>query len=189
MEKTSTHLSEELVHQFSSIKDILAMPSSPPASRDVVRTAIVPVTLSGADYRRAHALTTLPQVCETKRSTGYMQSGKLSTTPASTTSEHSPSPIPREEHTLYAHTTEAIGYDLYEAIKTSRTNHKNGMRMGSLGERRTLGRCRSQRALAGGCELNTSPTSRSGGEDLAPVLALANVEDPANHTKLVSPEF
>ncbi|MHB8289258.1 MAG: transposase [Acidimicrobiales bacterium] len=33
---------------------MVAIPSSPPTSREVVRTAIVPVTLSGSDYRRAH---------------------------------------------------------------------------------------------------------------------------------------
>ncbi|MHB8288113.1 MAG: hypothetical protein ACYDEY_02540 [Acidimicrobiales bacterium] len=33
---------------------MVAIPSSSPASREVVRTSIVPVTLSGADYRRAH---------------------------------------------------------------------------------------------------------------------------------------
>ncbi|MDA8399100.1 MAG: hypothetical protein M0008_03485 [Actinomycetota bacterium] len=35
---------------------MVAITSSPPASREVVRTSIVPVTLSGADYRRAHDL-------------------------------------------------------------------------------------------------------------------------------------
>ncbi|MHB8289381.1 MAG: hypothetical protein ACYDEY_09125, partial [Acidimicrobiales bacterium] len=53
-DKTSTRLSPELLHPWSSIEHILALPSSPPTSREVVRTAIVPVTLSGADYRRAH---------------------------------------------------------------------------------------------------------------------------------------
>ncbi|MHB8289877.1 MAG: hypothetical protein ACYDEY_11685, partial [Acidimicrobiales bacterium] len=33
---------------------MVAIPSSPPTSREVIRTAIVPVTLSGANYRRAH---------------------------------------------------------------------------------------------------------------------------------------
>ncbi|MHB8289342.1 MAG: hypothetical protein ACYDEY_08930 [Acidimicrobiales bacterium] len=39
--------------------------------------------------------------------------------------------IPRERRPLHAHTTEAIGYDPYEAIKTSRTNRKNDMRVRS----------------------------------------------------------
>ena len=37
--------------------------------------------------------------------------------------------LPREERPLHAHTTEITAHDLYEAIKASRENRKNGMRV------------------------------------------------------------
>ena len=37
--------------------------------------------------------------------------------------------LPAETRPLHAHTTEAIAYDLHEAIRTSRTNRSNGMKV------------------------------------------------------------
>ena len=129
--KTSTHVSEKLLHPWSSIDQMVAIPSSPPASRDVVRTAIVPVTLSGADYRRAHDAHHIAAGLWDQAVDWVHGEWKAKHNPGKYDIRAFLISIPREQRPLHAHTTEAIGYDLYEAIKTSRTNRKNGMRVRS----------------------------------------------------------
>ncbi len=129
--KTSTHVSEKLLHPWSSIDQMVAIPSSPPASRDVVRTAIVPVTLSGADYRRAHDAHHIAAGLWDQAVDWVHGEWKVKHNPGKYDIRAFLTSIPREQRPLHAHTTEAIGYDLYEAIKTSRTNRKNGMRVRS----------------------------------------------------------
>ncbi len=45
--------------------------------------------------------------------------------------QHFLTALPLENRPLHAHTTEIIAHDLYEAIRTSRTNRKNGMKVRS----------------------------------------------------------
>ncbi|MDA8400314.1 MAG: hypothetical protein M0008_09785 [Actinomycetota bacterium] len=130
-EKPHAHPSEELFHPLSSVEHILAIPSSPPASREVVRTAIVPVTLSGADYRRAHDAHHIAAGLWNQAVDWVHGEWKAKHNPSKYDIRAFLTSIPREQRPLHAHTTEAIGYDLYEAIKTSRTNRKNGMRVRS----------------------------------------------------------
>ncbi|MHB8457943.1 MAG: hypothetical protein ACYDBS_09690, partial [Acidimicrobiales bacterium] len=93
----------------------------------VTRTAICPVILSGVDYRRAH---------DAHHVAGGLWDQAVDWVHAKWDAGRSPgkwdiqsclTAIPREERPLHAHSTEAIAHDLYEAIKTSRANRKNGM--------------------------------------------------------------
>ncbi|MHB8289682.1 MAG: RNA-guided endonuclease InsQ/TnpB family protein [Acidimicrobiales bacterium] len=100
------------------------------------RTAIIPVTLSGADYRRAHdahhiaaglwdqAVDRVHGEWKAKRSPGKYDIQSFLTS------------LPREQRPLCAHTTEAIAHDLHEAIKTARTNSSNAMKVRFLRQKK-----------------------------------------------------
>ncbi len=130
-DKTSTHLSEELLHPWSSIEHMVAIPSSPPASREVVRTAIVPVTLSGGDYRRAHDAHHVAAGLWDQGVDWVHGEWKVKHNPGKYDIRAFLTSLPREQRPLCAQTTEAIAHDLHEAIKTSRTNRKNGIKVRS----------------------------------------------------------
>ena len=96
-------------------------------SVDTIRTAIVSIDLSGADYRRAH------DACHVA---GGLWNRAVDWVHSEWKNERSPGKydiqsflifIAPQDRPLHAHTTEIIAHDLYEAIKTSRTNRKNAM--------------------------------------------------------------
>ncbi len=93
------------------------------------RTAIIPVTLSGASYRLAH---------DSCHSAALLWNQGVDWVHAQWKAERSPSKydiqsflnsLPLQDRPLHTHTTEIIAHDLDEAIATSRTNHKNGMKV------------------------------------------------------------
>lgn len=96
------------------------------------RTAVVYVTLTGADYRLAHgachtaallwdlAVDWVHAQWEQGRNPDKYEIRKFLTS------------LPRQQRPLYSHTTEAIAYDLHEAIETSRTNRQNGVNYPAL---------------------------------------------------------
>ena len=187
--KANAHLSEELLHPWSSIKHILAIPSSPPTSRDVVRTAILPVTLSGVDYRRAH---------DAHHIAAGLWDQELDWVHGEWKAKHNPrkydiraflTSIPREQRPpLHAHTTEAIGYDLYEAIKTSRTNRKNGMRVRSLWRKKNYRPLSFSKHFGWSVRSDNKLNLSLGRAIPGIVLALPNLEDSVR-AELASPEL
>ena len=94
-----------------------------------IRTAICPVTLSGADYRRAHDSCYLAAKLWNQAVDWVHAEWHSGRSPGKYDIRAFLTSLPRGDRPLHAHTTEAIGYDLYEAIKTSRTNRKNGMKL------------------------------------------------------------
>ena len=116
-------------HSFTMGMDEPREASAEQAALHTCRSAKVPVTLSGHDYRRAHdachsaaglwnqAVDWVHAEWRGGRSPGKYDIRKLLTT------------MSASERPLHAHSTEAIAYDLHEAIKTSRTNRKNGMKV------------------------------------------------------------
>ena len=88
----------------------------------------IPIRLLGADYRRAH------EACHTA---GLLWNLAVDWVHDQWKQELSPSgpdiqgfltALPRQDRPLHSNTTEIIAHDLSEAIKTSRTNRKNGMK-------------------------------------------------------------
>ena len=167
---------------------MVAIPSSPPASREVVRTAIVPVMLSGADYRRAH---------DAHHIAAGLWDQAVDWVHAEWKAKHNPSKydiraflpsIPREQRTLHAHTTEAIGYDLYEAIKTSRTNRKNGMSVRSPWRKKNYRPLSFSKHFGWRIRPDNKLNLSLGRGRPGIVLALPNVEDPVG-AELVSPDL
>ena len=94
---------------------------------DSVRTAIIPVTLSGSDYRRAHEAAHHSAILWNRAVDWVHSEWKNKRSPGKYDIQHFLTSLAPEERPLHAHTTESIAHDLYEAIKTSRTNRKNGM--------------------------------------------------------------
>ena len=93
---------------------MVAIPGSLPARCEPVRTAIVPVMLSGADYGRAH---------DAHHIAAGLWGEAVDWVHAEWKAKHNPgkygiraflSSLPREQRLLHVHTTEAIGYGLYE---------------------------------------------------------------------------
>ena len=167
---------------------MVAIPSSPPASREVVRTAIVPVMLSGADYRRAH---------DAHHIAAGLWDQAVDWVHAEWKAKHNPSKydiraflisIPREQRPLHAHTTEAIGYDLYEAIKTSRTNRKNGMSVRSPWRKKNYRPLSFSKHFGWRIRPDNKLNLSLGRGRPGIVLALPNVEDPVG-AELVSPDL
>jgi putative transposase len=167
---------------------MVAIPSSPPTSREVIRTAIVPVTLSGANYRQAH---------DAHHIAAGLWGEALNWVHAEWKAKHNPSKydirafltsIPREQRPLHAHTTEAIGYDLYEAIKTSRTNRMNGMRVRSPWRKKNYRPLSFSKSYGWRVRCDHKLNLSLGRGRPGIVLALPNVEDPVTG-RLVSPEL
>ena len=96
---------------------------------ECVRTSIIPVTLSGSDYRRAHEGAHCSAVLWNQAVDWVHSEWKSKRSPGKYDIRAFLTSLAPEERPLHAHTTEAIAYDLYEAITTSRTNRKNGMRV------------------------------------------------------------
>ncbi|MHB8264143.1 MAG: RNA-guided endonuclease InsQ/TnpB family protein [Acidimicrobiales bacterium] len=96
-----------------------------------IRTAVYPVTLNGADYRRTH------DACHTvallwNRAVDWVHvEWKAGHSPRKYEIQSFLTSIPLGMRPLHAHTTEIIAHDLYEAITTSRTNRKNAIKVRS----------------------------------------------------------
>ena len=94
----------------------------------VTRTAICPVTLSEVDYRRAHAAHHLAAGLWDQAVYWVHGEWNLARNPGKYDIGAFLTSIPREDRPLHAHSTEAIAYDIYEAIKTSRVNRSHGIK-------------------------------------------------------------
>ncbi|MHB8290312.1 MAG: nuclease/transposase family protein, partial [Acidimicrobiales bacterium] len=167
---------------------MVAIPSSPPASREVVRTAIVPVTLSGADYRRAHDAHHIAAGLWDQEVDWVHGEWKAKHNPGKYDIRAFLTSIPREQRPLHAHTTEAIGYDLYEAIKTSRTNRKNGMRVRPPWRKKNYRPLSFSKHFGWRVRPDRKLNLSLGRAIPGIVLTLPNVEDPATG-ELVYPEL
>jgi putative transposase len=98
-------------------------------TRSEVRTAIVPVMLSGATYRLAHDSAHAAALLWNRAVDWVHSEWKEGRSPGKYDIQSFLTSLPREERPLHAHTTEMIAHDLYEAIETSRTNRGNGMKV------------------------------------------------------------
>ena len=94
---------------------------------DTMRTAIVPVTLSGSDYRRAHDSAHRAAMLWNQAVDWVHREWKNKRSPRKYDIQSFLTSIARQDRPLHAHTTEIIAHDLHEAITTYRTNRKNGM--------------------------------------------------------------
>lgn len=95
--------------------------------RPELRTATVVVSLTGASYRLAHdAAHQLAQLWNTAVDWVHAQWREDRSPDKKAIRKHLTS-LPRTERPFHAHSTEAVAYDLFEAIETFRTNRANGM--------------------------------------------------------------
>ena len=93
------------------------------------RTAIVPVTLSGANYRLVHDACHSAALLWNQAVDFVHAQWKAKRSPNKYDIQSFLNSLPLQDRPLHAHTTEIIAHDLDEAIATSRTNHKNGMKV------------------------------------------------------------
>ncbi|MDA8400513.1 MAG: transposase [Actinomycetota bacterium] len=144
-----------------------------------IRTAIVAFPLSGADYRRAHDAHHLAAGPWNQAVDWVHAEWKAKHNPGKYDIRAFLTSFSREQRPLHAHTTEAIGYDLNEVIRTSRTNRKNGMKV------RAPWRKKNYRPLSfsAGSGWRVRPDGTLGlslGRGRPPIVgALPNVEDSA----------
>jgi hypothetical protein len=94
-----------------------------------IRTAIYPITLSGANYRRTHDACHQAALLWNQAVDWVHSKWKAGCNPGKYDIQSFLTSLPPENRLLHAHTTEAIAHDLYEAIKTSRINRQNGMKV------------------------------------------------------------
>jgi putative transposase len=94
-----------------------------------IRTAIYPITLSGADYRRTHDACHQAALLWNQAVNWIHTEWQTGRRPGKYDIQSFLTSLPPENRPLHAHTTEAIAHDLYEAIKTSRINRQNGMKV------------------------------------------------------------
>jgi len=94
----------------------------------VTRAAICPVTLSGVDYRRAHDAHHLAAGLWDQAVEWVHGEWNAARNPGKDDIRAFLTSIPLEDRPLHAHSTEAIAYDIHEAIKTSRVNQSHGMK-------------------------------------------------------------
>ncbi len=95
------------------------------------RTAIVPVTLSGANYRLAHDSCHSAALLWNQGVDFVHTQWKANRSPNKYDIQSFLNSLPLQDRQLHAHTTETIAHDLSEVITTSRTNNKNGMKVRS----------------------------------------------------------
>lgn len=108
---------EQLIHRCNTMGAV--------AKVQAIRTGVVPVTLSGADYLGS-TMSAKAQLCfGTKLQTGHVGSGKMASARIITTSSRisHPSLAKRPPH---GHTSEIVAHDLREVIRASSTNRKIG---------------------------------------------------------------
>ncbi|MHB8319118.1 MAG: hypothetical protein ACYDEP_07825 [Acidimicrobiales bacterium] len=83
------------------------------------RTAICPVTLTGADYRRIHDTCHQAALLWDRAVDWVHAEWKTGGNPDKYEIQSFLTSIPEEDRPLHAHTTEILAHDLYDAIKTS----------------------------------------------------------------------
>ena len=98
---------------------------------ETTRTAVIPVSLSAADYRRAHEACHISAQLWNQATDFVHTRWKEHKDPSKYEIQHFLTALPEEYRPLHAHTTEIIAHDLGEAIKTSRANRKKGMKVRS----------------------------------------------------------
>ena len=100
-------------------------------SRSEYRTAIVHVTLTGASYRLAHDSCHTAALLWNQAVDFVHGEWKAKRSPSKYAIQAHLNSLDRQDRPLHAHSTEIIAHDLHEAITTSRTNRKNGMKVRS----------------------------------------------------------
>ncbi len=95
------------------------------------RTAIVPISLSGASYRLAHDSCYSAALLWNQAVDFVQGEWKAKRSPSKYDIQRFLNSLDRQERPLHAHTTETIAHDLHEAITTSRTNRMQGMKIRS----------------------------------------------------------
>jgi putative transposase len=99
------------------------------ATIQTTRTAVVYVTLSGADYRLAHDASHTAALLWDRAVDWVHDEWRQGRSPGKYDIQNFLTSLPRQERPLHSHTTETISHDLHEAIETSRTNKSNGMKV------------------------------------------------------------
>jgi putative transposase len=94
-----------------------------------IRVAVFPLTLTGADYRRAHEACHQAALLWNRAVNWVHGEWKAGNNPEKYEIQSFLTSVPQDERPLHAHTTKIIAHDLYEAIETFRTNRKNGMKV------------------------------------------------------------
>ena len=95
------------------------------------RTAIVHVTLTGASYRLAHDSCHAAALLW-NQAVGFVHGEwKAKRSPSKYDIQAHLNSLDRQDRPLHAHSTEIIAHDLHEAIKTSHSNRKNGIKVRS----------------------------------------------------------
>ncbi len=94
-----------------------------------MRTAVVAVTLPGSDYRRAHDSAHAAALLWNQVVGWVHAEWRGGRSPGKYDVQSFITSINPEDRPLHAHTTEMIAHDLHDAIKASRTNRKNGMKV------------------------------------------------------------
>ena len=97
------------------------------ALMDTMRTAIVPVTLSGSNYRRAHDAAHHSAILWNQAVDWLHCEWNSGRSPGKYDIQSFLTSIAPQDRPLHAHTTEIIAHDLHEAVMTYRTNCKNGV--------------------------------------------------------------
>jgi hypothetical protein len=111
-------------------------------------TAIISVTLSGSIYRRAHDPAQSTAILW-NQAIDWVHSGR---SPGISDIQKFLTSLPRDERPLHAHSTISIAKDLHEAITTSRTNRKNGIKARAPWRKKnSTGRSPSLGTSAGRC--------------------------------------
>ena len=125
-----------------------------PANRTVsksaeYRTAIVHVTLTEASYRLAHDSCHAAALLWNQSVDFVHGEWKAKRSPSKYDIQAHLISLDRQNRPLHAHSTEIIAHDLHEAITTSRTNRKNGMKVRSPWLRRSTDLYLFQKTMAG----------------------------------------
>ena len=89
----------------------------------------MPVTLAGASYRLAHDACHRAALLWNQAVDWVHAEWETGGQPGRYDIQSFLNSLPRQDRPLHAHTTEIIAHDLDEAIATSRTNHKNSMKV------------------------------------------------------------
>jgi putative transposase len=96
---------------------------------DQIRTAVCLISLTGPDYRRAHEACHQAALLWNQAVKWVHGEWKAGRAPDKYDIRSFLTSLPQDKRPLHTHSTEAIAYDLYEAIRTFRANRKNGMRL------------------------------------------------------------
>ena len=90
------------------------------------RTAVIPVSLLSAHYRRAHQAGYVAAQLWNQATDWVHSKWKQGEDPSKYDIQNFLIALPAHDRPLHAHTTEIIAHDLSEAIKTSRVTARTG---------------------------------------------------------------